>query len=157
MRKNSWKFVYILAKQCRSHSNLTNFFDKKFQNSNFAQIWDFHLKLVGTPCILKNHFIVWILFPLQMCIHMLFQPILWSWWFRTLWTLEPDLLMFNVIMSDQWKLIFKAQCTILTGVSFNAFMDRQLMFLIILQIGEGFGTLVTKKSHFFMKTSNMSL
>ena len=41
-RKNSWKFVYILAKQCRSHFNLTNIFDKKFQNSNFAQIWDFH-------------------------------------------------------------------------------------------------------------------
>ena len=41
-RKNSWKFVYIPAKQCRSHFNLTNYFDKKFQNSNFAQIWDFH-------------------------------------------------------------------------------------------------------------------
>ena len=41
-RKNSWKFVYILAKQCRSHFNLTNIFDKKIQNSNFAQIWDSH-------------------------------------------------------------------------------------------------------------------
>ena len=36
--KKSWKFVYILAKQCSFHFNLTNFFDKKFQNS----IWDFH-------------------------------------------------------------------------------------------------------------------
>ena len=32
----SLKFVYIVAKQCRSYFNLTNFFDKKFQNSNFA-------------------------------------------------------------------------------------------------------------------------
>ena len=37
-RKNSSKFVYILAKQCRSHFNLANIFEKKFQNSNFAQI-----------------------------------------------------------------------------------------------------------------------
>ena len=29
--KNSWKFVYVLAKQCRSHFNLTNIFDKKFK------------------------------------------------------------------------------------------------------------------------------
>ena len=28
--------VYILAKQRRSHFNLTNFFDKKFQHYNFA-------------------------------------------------------------------------------------------------------------------------
>jgi len=41
-RKNLWKFVYILAKQYRSPFNLTNFIYKKFQNSNFAQIWDFH-------------------------------------------------------------------------------------------------------------------
>ena len=27
--KNSWKFVYILAKQCSSHFNLTNIFDRK--------------------------------------------------------------------------------------------------------------------------------
>mgnify|MGYP006903847085 CR=1 FL=1 len=55
MRKNSWKFVYILPKQCRSHFNLTNFFDwKKFQNSNFAQIFTktSHPNLVSTPCIL---------------------------------------------------------------------------------------------------------
>ena len=39
MAKNSWKFVYILAKQYRSHFNLTNFFDKKFQTSNFAQFF----------------------------------------------------------------------------------------------------------------------
>ena len=46
-RKISWKFVYILAKQCGSPFNLTNFLTKK--NS---EIWDFslHLKLVGTPC-----------------------------------------------------------------------------------------------------------
>ena len=30
-RKNSSKFVYILAKQCRSHYNLTNFFGKNFK------------------------------------------------------------------------------------------------------------------------------
>ena len=30
-RKNLWKFVYILAKQCRSHFNLTNIFDKNFK------------------------------------------------------------------------------------------------------------------------------
>ena len=29
-RKNSSKFVYILAKQCRSYFNLTDFFDKKY-------------------------------------------------------------------------------------------------------------------------------
>ena len=29
MRKNSLKFVYILAKECRSHFNLTNIFDRK--------------------------------------------------------------------------------------------------------------------------------
>ena len=54
MRKTSWKFVYILAKQCRSHFNLTNIFDKKFQNSNFAQIFTktSHPNLVWTPCIL---------------------------------------------------------------------------------------------------------
>ena len=33
---NSGKFVYISAKQCRSRFNLTNIFEKKFQNSNFA-------------------------------------------------------------------------------------------------------------------------
>ena len=33
-KKNSRKFVYILAKQCRSHFNLTNIFDKKYQNSH---------------------------------------------------------------------------------------------------------------------------
>ena len=43
--ENSWKFVYILAKQCKFHFNLTIFFDKKYENSNFAQIWDFHKKL----------------------------------------------------------------------------------------------------------------
>ena len=32
-RKNSWKFVYILTKQCRFHFNLTNFLSKNFQNS----------------------------------------------------------------------------------------------------------------------------
>ena len=32
-RKNSWKFVYILAKQCRSHFNLTNFLTK------FSKFW----------------------------------------------------------------------------------------------------------------------
>ena len=37
-----WKSVYILAKQCRCHFNLTNIFDKKFQNFIFAPIWDFH-------------------------------------------------------------------------------------------------------------------
>ena len=41
-RKNSWKFAYILAKQYKSPFNLTNFLDKKLQNSNFSQIWDFH-------------------------------------------------------------------------------------------------------------------
>ena len=35
-RKNSSKCVYISATQCRAHFNLTNFFDKLFQNSNFA-------------------------------------------------------------------------------------------------------------------------
>ena len=44
-KKKSWKFVYILAKQCKCPFNLTIFFDKKYQNSNFAQIWDFHQKL----------------------------------------------------------------------------------------------------------------
>ena len=34
--KKSWKFVYILGKQCKSHFNLANFFDKLFQNPNFA-------------------------------------------------------------------------------------------------------------------------
>ena len=39
-RKNSWKVVYILAKQCRSPFNLTIFFKQNFKI----------LKLVGTPC-----------------------------------------------------------------------------------------------------------
>ena len=34
--KNSLNFVYILVKQCRSHYNLTNYFDKKYQNYNFT-------------------------------------------------------------------------------------------------------------------------
>ena len=46
--KNSWKFVYILAKQCRSHFNLTNIFDKNFKILISRR---FSLKLVGTPCI----------------------------------------------------------------------------------------------------------
>ena len=33
--KNLWKFVYISFQ-------FDEFFDKKLQNSNFAQVWDFH-------------------------------------------------------------------------------------------------------------------
>ena len=37
--KNLWKFVYILAKQCRSPFNSTNFLTKKkIQHSNFANL-----------------------------------------------------------------------------------------------------------------------
>ena len=54
-RKNSWKFVYILAKQISVQFD-EYFCAKKIQNSNYAQVWDFHytshLKLVGTPCTL---------------------------------------------------------------------------------------------------------
>ena len=43
--KNSWKFVYVpAAMQCRCPFNLTNYFDKKFQESNFTRIWDFTSK-----------------------------------------------------------------------------------------------------------------
>ena len=39
-KKKSRNFVYILAKQCRSPFNLTNFFfGKKVWNSNFAGFW----------------------------------------------------------------------------------------------------------------------
>ena len=42
-KKNPWKFVYILAKQCRSHFNLTIFFFTK-KNQNFVK------KKFRTPC-----------------------------------------------------------------------------------------------------------
>ena len=49
-RKNSSKCVYISATQCRAHFNLTNFFDKLFQNSNFAQILESHSNLSIKTC-----------------------------------------------------------------------------------------------------------
>ena len=57
-RKNSSKFVYILAKQCRSHFNLTNFFDRKNSQILISRKFEIftktsHLKLVGTPCIVQ--------------------------------------------------------------------------------------------------------
>ena len=53
--KKLWKFVYILAKQCRSHLNLTNFFDQKNFKILISPRFEiftktFHLKLVGTHC-----------------------------------------------------------------------------------------------------------
>ena len=46
------KFVYILAKQCRSHFNLTNIFDKKILKILTSRRFEIftktsHLKLVG--------------------------------------------------------------------------------------------------------------
>ena len=53
--KNSGKFVYILAKQCRSHFNLTNFLTKNFKILILRRFEIFTkislLKLVGTPCM----------------------------------------------------------------------------------------------------------
>ena len=37
-RKSSWKFVYIVTKQCRTFFNLTDFLPKKNQNSNFKTV-----------------------------------------------------------------------------------------------------------------------
>ena len=51
--KNSSKFVYILAKQCRSHFNLTNFFTKKFKII-ILRSKTFNLKLVRTPSIIPQ-------------------------------------------------------------------------------------------------------
>ena len=53
-RKNSSKFVYVVAKQCRSHFNLTNFLTNNLKIL-ISHIFDivtktFQLKLVGTPC-----------------------------------------------------------------------------------------------------------
>merc|ERR1711860_177117 len=54
-RKNSSKFVYILAKQCRSHFNLTNIFDRKNFKIQILRRFEIitktsYLKLVGRPC-----------------------------------------------------------------------------------------------------------
>ena len=43
-RKKSWKFVYILAKQCRLHFNLTIFFKKSKESWNFVYILSKHCK-----------------------------------------------------------------------------------------------------------------
>ena len=55
-RNNSSKCVYILAKLCRSHFNLTTFFDRKNFNIVISRKFEILtktslLKLVGTPCI----------------------------------------------------------------------------------------------------------
>ena len=46
-QKNPWKFVYILAKQCRSHFNLINFFLHQ-KNQNFVK------KNLGHPVVLQE-------------------------------------------------------------------------------------------------------
>ena len=50
-RKNSWKFVYILARQCRAHFDLTNFLTKNFKILISRKFESFtktsHLKLVS--------------------------------------------------------------------------------------------------------------
>ena len=60
VEKNSWKFVYILAKECRSPFNLTIFFDKNFKILISCRFEIFtktsHLKLVGTPCRLGHKY-----------------------------------------------------------------------------------------------------
>ena len=59
-RKNSSKFVYILAKQCRSPFNLTNFLTKNFQILIVIFIFKTsYLKLIGScTCLLYAHFLL---------------------------------------------------------------------------------------------------
>ena len=47
--KNSGKFVNILAKQCKSHFNLTNFLISPISRRFEIFTKTSHLKLVGTP------------------------------------------------------------------------------------------------------------
>ena len=57
MTNNSWKFVYILAKQYRCPFNLTKFFTK-MANFEFQKIEKVTVqKLVRTPCNIFNVFI----------------------------------------------------------------------------------------------------
>ena len=46
-------FRQEFSKKSRNHFNLMIFFGENFPNSNFSQICDFQLKLVGSLC--KNH------------------------------------------------------------------------------------------------------
>ena len=72
-RINSWKFVYILTKQCKSPFKLTNFFDKKFQNwrnliffTNFVQLY---FRRMFRRClqsfVFDAHFVLWMWATIQ--------------------------------------------------------------------------------------------
>ena len=61
LKKNSWKFVYILAKECRSPFNLTNFFDKNFKILISRRFEIFTKTCLDTLYMLKNE-TFWMIF-----------------------------------------------------------------------------------------------